>query len=122
MTTAVATTAAKPRKPAAKKTRTVDCVDTFPSGATVVRIVERGPRSCHASAYIVAELASEFGGRLFSFAKLGADEPEDVYHVTAGDNENPSSCSCPGHTYHADKGIVCKHRACVAELIAHGKL
>ena len=121
MTTA--TTSSKPaRKPAKKRKRFVNVLnDDLPSGALLIRILERGPRSESADVYFLSEIPAEFGGRAFTFAKLEVCGGEK-YDVQTGDEQNPQSCTCPGHTYHGHKGIVCKHLACVRKLIAEGKL
>jgi hypothetical protein len=116
------TTATTTRKPASKRERFAEVLtDDLPSGSLLIRIVERGPRSESVTPYFVAEMPADFGGRAFSFAKFAICGGE-TYHVSIGDEHNPASCSCPGHTYGANKGIVCKHLACVRGLIDQGKL
>jgi hypothetical protein len=92
------------------------------SGAMLIEVSEQSsptaePKLTH---YYVHEMPADFG-RAFEWAKFGCQGGE-VYHVNIGDDANPASCTCPGHTYHGDKGIVCKHIAATRALIAEAML
>jgi len=82
---------------------------------TLIRITQDG-KAAH---YWVALQASAWG-LAFSVERAGEeveDGAEGTYDVLL-ENEQDSSCSCPGHTYHGH----CKHVEALRALLAAGKL
>jgi hypothetical protein len=105
----------KPRK----KDRSLRVLSVLRDGTLVVKVEEKGPRSCHTTHYFVSRLPADFGKAL-RWEKFAADGGE-VYEANVGSDTESAICGCLGHLKNGHK-TVCKHVAGSRALLSSGWL